>query len=151
MISDSKEEKIIWKDLFSISIPINWTFLEDDGVISLFDENCGVGVLQISFASKLVDTNSLEDVSIMLAKDFLNQQSYAYDVSIVHFSEMMGNQVSRISFKRGEDYWNVWHIVKSDNVALITYNCSIKDFGKEINIYNKILNSFHWVKKRGSS
>ena len=140
-------EKIIWKNNFSLEIPQTWSVNEDDGLISLFDEEDGVGVLQLSFARRERPKNPTQEEARELSISYALQQSW--NVEKLNFFSISDSPVAEFFIIEDEDgeqnYWRIWHIVGEDGVVFITYNCLASDMLVEEKACNLIVCSFDWI------
>lgn len=145
--NDLKYSKVVWPDIFSLEIPISWVFHEEDGVISLYDEENGVGVLQISFVKKdgTIKYTS-QDLVINLAENFLSQPNFHFrKIAFIKYS-INGFPATEMTLIENEtDFWLVWHIDGNSRVACITYNCQYTDKDMEQKICKSIINTFSWI------
>lgn len=143
---DTKNDRYVWDNWFSIELPGGWSVSEDAGVICVFDAESGVGAMNISLAHR----RKLEGVSpqeaIDLAIEHISQQRAR--VSDIKMTPIDSCPASFFSYAEGSDsgstYWEVWHIVGKDRIAFITYNCSAADAAAELLTRRQIISSFRW-------
>ncbi|WNB76605.1 hypothetical protein [Methylomonas koyamae] len=144
-----KNTKIEWDGIFSLEIPSSWIFVEDDGVISIFDETNGVGVLQISFVKKdKYYKFSPKNIVVEFAENFLAQQSHNFKKEKLCeylINDYPVSEMALIEEETEANFWLVWHIQGRLRVASITYNCLLVDRNSEQNICRSIISSFCWL------
>lgn len=148
--------KVKWENLFSLDVPDTWTFNEEDGVISLFDDKDGVGVIQISFAKRKSQQEPTAQEVIDFAASYASQRGWTISAKSVHALIVGPGKApaSEISVQENIDgilnYWRVWHVVGKERMAFITYNCLASDKNTEATLCDLIIGSFEWIYSNNS-
>lgn len=143
--------KVKWGNLFSLDIPDAWTFHEEDGVISLFDDKDGVGVIQISFAKRRSQQEPTAQEAIDFAASYALQRGWTVSTKSVQalnvgLGKAPASEISAQENIDGElNYWRVWHVMGKERMAFITYNCSVSDKNTEATLCDLIIGSFEWI------
>jgi hypothetical protein len=143
--------KVKWENLFSLNIPDAWTFHEEDGVISLFDDKDGVGVIQISFAKRKSQQEPTVQEAIDFATSYASQRGWAVSTKSVYslnvgLGKAPASEISTQENIDGElNYWRVWHVMGKERMAFITYNCLVSDKNTEATLCDLIIGSFEWI------
>ncbi len=150
MIDQSSElEKVVWDGVFSLEVPRDWVIHEEDNIISIFDEENGVGVIQIS----LVERNSSEAPTKLEARElavyYIEQRKWEVQKDSITMFEIGESPASVFDAEElsdeGLDHWTVWHISGSKNLAFLTYNCLLADKHTELSMCDSIVKSFRWL------
>jgi hypothetical protein len=116
-----------------VIIPYDWDIFEEDNLISIFEPQFGVGVLQLSIY--YVE----ESTKIDLKEEFFNLVSIPNNIQI--------NVIDKRSFfyaefENNEDtFWRYWLFRKNEYIVFASYNCSKADMRREDAIVDAILNS----------
>jgi hypothetical protein len=135
----------LWEGWFSIDAPKDWLEEQDDDVILFYREQ-GVGALQISLARRLPTSLTIEKDAERLAKDFAEQRGWnpeQFDVGTLSGSAQCKFWVVEPGAK--PTYWEVWHLVESSRVVMITYNCDVGEEGVERDVRHQIVSTFQWL------
>jgi hypothetical protein len=142
-----------WREISSVALPNGWSNEADEDLISVFNEDDGVGALQISFAlrSELKEPSSRE--AIELAKQFVKQRGWEVpESSIVSCTIGLApaSEISLIDPSTGR-FWRVWHLVSLKRVALVTYSCDPEEAEVEKQACDAIMESFRWLPARSGN
>ena len=116
---------------FSIFFPDSWTIARDMNLISLYDPNDGVGVLQ--FSVFYVDENKIVSLKSELA-DFLEGKHLNFKIS-------SKTNYAYCWLTENETFWQYWLFRKRNIIVFVTYNCKIIDVGAESETIEKIIES----------
>ena len=116
---------------FVFLYPDNCTYEKEDNVISVYDEENGLGALQ--FSIYYIGNENKIDLKIEL-EDFLEDYD-SFEVEIV-------NDLAYSKFIDESRVWQYWLFQKGNTLILASYNCEKEDTGKEDTMVNKILSSF---------
>ncbi len=125
-----KQNTVVWEGWCSVDIPKDWTWSEDAGVISIFNETEGVGVLQISFASRPQLSIPTSEEAVTLSQSFAKSQNWMIDASTVKVTRSENSLISAMVYCTSDEeptLWKVWHMVERSRVASITYNSAQED------------------------
>lgn len=139
-------QKYLWEGWFSLTLPDDWSFSEENGVISIFNEDTGVGALQVSFARRKVQQKPTEKEARQLALDFASQRGWKLSEDAIQLLEISDSPASVFNFHDDEDSssWQIWHIVNDERVAFITYVCDPADFSVEEQTRRQMVETFRW-------
>lgn len=126
-------------NLFNCNIPEEYRFEEDDGVLSIYNEENGVGALQIT--SYRIPNGYRFNIKDELIEFILSNddtlKSKEIDKDIV-----LNNNSGVFQVKDNEGYWWKYWLLFRNNIAIfITYNCEIDYLKVEENVINKIVES----------
>jgi hypothetical protein len=116
-------------------MPERWAGTEDDGVITICDDN-GVGALQASFV-RTPGVVALDDID-NAARGFMKQLGLPAATS-VEIGTVAGTQAVYFSGSVGDEHWRVWHFGRARRMCCLTYNCSFADKGVEEATVNEIV------------
>ncbi|MFO0701654.1 MAG: hypothetical protein U0236_20720 [Nitrospira sp.] len=142
-----QRKTITWERWCSIEIPDDWTWSQEDNVISVFNESQGVGALQISFANRLLPHKPTNEEAVKLSLSYAGDQDWPVGAEMVQVSRVDESVMATMTHCRfGEEItsWRVWHIIEKTRVACITYNCVERDQDVEADSVDDILRSFRW-------
>lgn len=119
---------------FSFQYPDDWQVQVNDDNVAVFDPLLGFGALQISVYRPLdkrvaeIETAFKEYLSVR-HDDFIFEDHAQY-----YYSSVSGHDGT---------LWEYWLFSLEDSAILATYNCDIRDAGKERNKVQKIVKSLH--------
>ncbi len=115
---------------FKLQIPNDWNYEEEDGIMSVYDPEKGLGALQ--FSKITLSPDELIPLSTSL-KEILNIE--------IENSEILSqpNFVYCDFFDEDSFFWKYWIIKNEENALLISYNCEKEDAGKEDEKIEKII------------
>jgi hypothetical protein len=127
----------------SLTIPHNWVFHENDGVVSCYDPTDGVGVVQVSLFRRNPSESVKKADAYAVARAFAATKQWDL---LDHDIVVRKNAADFVCVfgKKNERYWYVAHVVSVSRMALITYNCGLEDVGLETPLVESILGSFSW-------
>lgn len=135
--------RVAWAGWFSVALPEDWSSSTDDGVITLIDEENGVGALQISVARRDRKT-AIEEDARSLSTSHLSRAVAGRrgpELAVGPFGAR-----GAVSFLDAEGYfWRVWVIVSKTRVATITYSAEEADKDTELGTVCAIVDSFDWI------
>lgn len=140
--------RLRWDELFEVETPEKWTCSEENGVVSFFDPQSGVGALQVSFARRPETTVPDERHTSALAQQFALDRGWNVKDSEILRYEIAGAPVSEFSFieaQKSRKYWCVWHVASHERIAFITYTCAAEDAEVEKEERTGIVQSFRWL------
>lgn len=141
--------KYVWDQLFEITIPSDWNCTEEEGLITFYNSECGVGALQISFLKRTLEENPSEKDVIDLALFFANGRGWDIDIKNVKTKVISNSHCSVFEFIEKDNdeltYWQVWNIINRRRAATITYLCDSSALNQEREIRESIVNSFSWL------
>lgn len=112
-------------------IPNEWKSETNDGVVSLYEPDNGVGALQLSF---YLDNASFIDPSEEL-ESYLGNKHEKIIVKIID-----GRAYFDIEDEYGV-YWQYWLFLQDRTVIFASYNCDKSDKGIEDHIVKEIIGS----------
>jgi len=141
--------RMVWPGSFSLEIPEQWTSSEEEGVVSCYDPENGVGVVQVSlFAwtpSGAVTRRQAQDVTLR----FLANRSWSLSEDDISQSEAASGIITEFEYEDIEQgsYWRVVHVFSSTRMALLTYTCALKDVSVEGELVGHLLSSFAWEQR----
>ena len=142
-------KKVEWENLFSLSIPETWSIHKEDGLISFFDEETGVGAMQISVAQREVLQEPTAKEATEYATAYALQRGWNNPSNALKVFNIGSSSASEFSMQEkhdGElDYWRIWHVIGKKRMAFITYNCLASDKSVEADLCDSIINSFTWI------
>lgn len=144
---EHKMSIVRWGDLFSMDLPANWSWSDDEGVIGVFRAQ-GVGALQISVLSRKDRALSTEEASILLTRDFIHQRTWDIEDDEIEKLVIQGVSATVFEFVEHGDnptYWQVWHLVGTKHAAFITYMCDPADSEVEEGDRRRIIESLRWL------
>ncbi len=112
--------------------PSNWELQLDKNLLTLFNANNGVGVMQCS-------VYAIPSVHGFVVGEQLSQylKNNGYDEFVISNN---GN-VSYSSIVRDGFFWRYWLFLIKSNLVLISYNCEYEDRFKEESIVQRIIES----------
>jgi hypothetical protein len=134
--------KVQWDGYISLSIPDEWDWEEEDGVISIYNSN-GVGAIQISFVE------SDEPGALFKPEDFVSlfiREQFGF---VAPTSIMLGRIPA--AYFEGVDndpepsYWRVWAAGEKGRGVTISYNCTASDHQLEKAEIDAMINSVDWL------
>lgn len=144
---NKNHNSIVWEGWCSVEIPEDWTWSQEDGLINIFNESEGVGVMQISFAKRQRSDKPNNEEAVRLSHSFAESQSWKVDARLIRvnrFDESFMSTMAYCSVEEESTSWKVWHIVEDTRVACITYNSTEGDKNSEADAVDAIVNSFKW-------
>ena len=116
---------------FIFFYPNDWIWEKEENIITVYNPKNGLGALQ--FSIYYVGNDREINLKVEL-EDFLEDYN-SFKVEIIE-----GKAYSRI--KDEDRIWYYWFFQSGNSLILATYNCEIKDEGKENELIKNILNSF---------
>jgi hypothetical protein len=135
-----------WGGWFAIAAPSGWSQEQDDEVILFYDNDGGVGALQVSLASRNLEKPVSYADAEGLAQSFAASRSWT--AVVFEEIEISGSPGCRFTYVEpdGEPmFWEVWHIVDDTRAATITYLCDVEQEPVERSIRQEIVSSFRWL------
>ncbi|SFE45604.1 protein of unknown function [Chitinophaga sp. CF118] len=126
-------------NFYSLNVPDTYEIQEDDGVVGIYDEENGVGAINIS-SYQIPETYDFKMEAELM--DFIATNSdYNSLVKLVN-TEIRDNTYGKSEFTTdGKDYWKYWLKFKNLKVIYITYNCDYDKKEIERNLIDKIVAS----------
>jgi hypothetical protein len=137
-------ERIVWEGWCSIELPPGWSWNEERGVISIF-QDAGVGALQMSFARRQREQSVGESEPLELINAWASSRGWT-DLG-VQSAILAGSPAALLEHVEGgaePTYWKIWEIVEKKRAALITYVCELPDADVERVARDQIVRSFMW-------
>lgn len=135
----SNNVKYIFDDWFSILLPDDWTYEENEYTISIYNTKNPKGAIQIS----LYDRTDPGIPRSKLVKDelerFLNQFDVRFDVNTKKVIDAPNFTLANASGICDGDFIKVWTIVNDKKFLLITYNSPKKT--RELSTVDNIIYS----------
>src|ERR1700735_5416246 len=117
----------------SFVYPDDWTVEQEKNLISVIDNEHGVGALQFSFYQvRTLENLRLEDE---LEEYVIKRHGSAEVIKNKDF--VFANHVEDTRNK----YWKYWLFLKVNVLVFVSYNCQKNDIGKEDEIVNEIVTS----------
>ena len=116
---------------FIFFYPNDWIWEKEENIITVYNPKNGLGALQ--FSIYYVGNDREINLKVEL-EDFLEDYN-SFKVEIIE-----DKAYSRI--KDEDRIWYYWFFQSGNSLILATYNCEIKDEGKENELIKNILNSF---------
>lgn len=111
-----------------------WSYESNDDCDSLFSEE-GVGVLQFSSVRK---DSPISVADLMdLARDGVPDGVGLLEVKIAGFDGVAA------SFELEDAHWRHWFIAYHDRALFITYNCPLRERGREDEKVNNLLSTLY--------
>lgn len=124
---------------YHFEIPNNWSYEVEDNLISVWDEEGGVGALQIS--SFLISKDYSMNLKMELAEFIQERTSKELDFILDNISYFeKTNTVSMQLIKEG-DFWKYQMMFQKDILLFITYNCTEENMHTEEEIVGDIIGS----------
>ncbi len=143
-----KMDKIEWENLFSICVPQQWTVHEENGLISLSNNEVGVGVLQFSFAKRKLQQKPSSEEAKKHSIAYAKQCGWKHPADSLKTFYAGSSPIAVFSDEEfcdgGLTLWRVWHLMGEKRMALITYNCLASDMTIEEKLCDSIIKSFQW-------
>jgi hypothetical protein len=120
-------QTLTWEGYLTAELPESWSASEEEGVITIYDEN-GVGALQASFI-RTPAVVAFDDID-NAAHGFMKQLGLApsHRVSV---SNVANTKAVYFEGVVGDNYWRVWHFGKERRMCCLSYTCSVDDQGVE--------------------
>ena len=122
---------------YQLDIPIEWSYSEEDNLVSFYNDEDGVGTLQIS--SYLIDNNYEVDISLELA-EFVAESQNIDKKKVLSSIKKRDNLVFYININNGA-YWEYNMLLENGKLLFITYNCQEKNQFIEKNVRQRIVES----------
>jgi len=141
-------ERFVWENKLSLEVPRFWSVEQDNELISLFDENNGVGVLQFSIAKRLISLPPSEDEAKAISIEYASAKGWEVRNTLNTFKvfDSVVSEFSVLNYENGQlNYWRVWHLFGKDRMAFFTYNCLATDKSEEEKLCDLIIQSFNWL------
>lgn len=117
----------------SFVYPDNWTVEQERNLISVFDNEHGVGALQFSFYP--VRTTENIGLEYELEEYIIKRHGSAEVIRNNDF--VFSNSIKDARNK----YWRYWLFLRVNFLILVSYNCQKDDAGKEDEVVNQIITS----------
>jgi hypothetical protein len=139
--------RVSWTGWFSLELPDGWQHSQEGSVISLFNEDSGVGAIQISCIKRKKSSAPAAAEAIQLAKDYARQRGWDVQDGQIATYRVAGSPAAEFTFTEYGDataFWQVWHISEQTRAVFITYNSAPEDADKELSARQKIIRSFVW-------
>lgn len=139
-------ERVSWPGWFSLKLPDGWRHRQEGSVIGLFNEDSGVGAIQMSCIKRNQASDPKASEAVELAKDFARQRGWDVADGQIAAQRVAGSPAAEFTFTEYGDataFWHVWHIAEQERAVFITYNCAPKDADKESQA-RQIIRSFAW-------
>ena len=141
-------KRVEWENVFSLDIPETWTVYEEDGLISFFNEEAGVGAMQLSIAKRESPQELTAKEAAELAVDYALQRGWNDPTNSLRIFNIKSSPTTEFSVQENCDgelyYWRIWHVMGKKQVAFITYNCLVSDKSVEADLCDLIINSLSW-------
>lgn len=140
------DRRVVWEGWFSVEIPPDWTYTEQDGVISVFEPRKGVGGIQISLARRKKQENPSIDEAVDLAKSFAASRGWMIDDHQIIVRTISKSPAAELKYveKAQKAFWQVWHILNYSRLAFLTYTCQDEDRDVELSDRMAVVESFRW-------
>ena len=137
-----KETRHIFDGWFSITLPGEWGYHNDEEVLNIYSNKNALGVIQISFFHK----DDSQDI-IKIANDqldrFINQYRINIDIITRKILEAPSYTVANASGEYDGDFIKIWVLVNELKMLLITYISPKKS--REISKVEDIIYSINFL------
>jgi len=128
---------------YSLDLPQDWIAEAGEQNTAFYDEQNGLGAIQISAYSFPENTHPIPDPRTELIEYLQTQNATGWNSEDIK-AHTTGN-VKIASCKFGDQnenrFWRVQINISNNKLILITYNCDINDKATEINLIETILDS----------
>jgi len=135
LISDQVRSYSSSSGYYSLLLPRNWEFEEDDVCVSFYRSDNGIGALQLS-AYGTGDRQCAKHVLM----EYLEEEEVTDSSSILHIQNEEKEQ-ALTTYIRLKTFYKVWVITKDEILILATYNRSIEESSEEEQEVDKIIAS----------
>ncbi len=123
---------------YELSVPDDWDYLEEDNLVSFYNQNNGVGSLQIS------SYRISEEYKMNLKQELAEFVAERLSVNFNGVLPKIEGNSNFTSFKGSlEDgtYWEYYMLFNNQKLLLLTYNCNLNDSHTEEETLDSILKS----------
>ena len=126
---------------YQLNIPDEWIYSEEDNLVSFYDDENGVGSLQISSYS--IDDDYDFDMSSELA-EFVAETEGMNKKDVLLNIKTLNNLISFTSI-RNERYWEYYMLFENRKALFITYNSDEKNKTIEMDARQEIIQSIKMI------
>lgn len=134
-----------YENWIRLSVPTNWTLIEEDNKISIYNSLNGYGAITISFIVRSEKEKPSKDELVKFTElQVKNRKIYGSDLTI-HIKSDSKHLVSETEYVDGDDYWRLWYLMDQTRVVFVTYNTEIIHKHKEIDDVDLIVESIEFI------
>ena len=140
--------RVTWPGWCSLDLSEGWTHEDAPDLVSIFNENDGVGALQLAFARRSHRVVPSADAAATVAMSFAAQRDWTLQEEALRLYTLDGSPCAEFEClcSPGESrYWHVWHILDASRLVFATYICEAGDANIEQSERQAIVSSFQWA------